>query len=164
MATFVSPVGRPEPARDQFEPPSIVFQTPPASPATYTMLGLVGSTAMASIWPPSAGPPFEVGQQAASGLMSVTVTGDTAAPIAFGARVGGAGAVAANGAATGSASVAVAARRAETSALTNGAVRGRLMPPQSTKIGGCYGQDRKSTRLNSSHVKISYAVFCLKKK
>src|SRR5690606_40964653 len=27
-----------------------------------------------------------------------------------------------------------------------------------TKIG-----DRKSTRLNSSHVKISYAVFCLKK-
>src|SRR5690606_41366848 len=27
---------------------------------------------------------------------------------------------------------------------------------------GC--RDRKSTRLNSSHVKISYAVFCLKKK
>src|SRR5207302_11203493 len=26
------------------------------------------------------------------------------------------------------------------------------------------GADRKSTRLNSSHVKISYAVFCLKKK
>src|SRR5690606_40201006 len=25
------------------------------------------------------------------------------------------------------------------------------------------GQDRKSTRLNSSHVKTSYAVFCLKK-
>src|SRR3712207_7773940 len=25
-------------------------------------------------------------------------------------------------------------------------------------------QDRKSTRLNSSHAKISYAVFCLKKK
>src|SRR5690606_41580711 len=25
------------------------------------------------------------------------------------------------------------------------------------------GRDRKSTRLNSSHVKISYAVFCLKK-
>src|SRR5690625_6287914 len=25
-----------------------------------------------------------------------------------------------------------------------------------------YGQDRKSTRLNSSHVAISYAVFCLK--
>src|SRR5436309_4266246 len=34
----------------------------------------------------------------------------------------------------------------------------------------CHGEDngylpdRKSTRLNSSHVKISYAVFCLKKK
>src|SRR5699024_12378518 len=30
------------------------------------------------------------------------------------------------------------------------------------RIGG--RQDRKSTRLNSSHVSISYAVFCLKKK
>src|SRR5438477_8767772 len=29
-------------------------------------------------------------------------------------------------------------------------------------LGG--GQDRKSTRLNSSHMSISYAVFCLKKK
>src|SRR5690606_42147523 len=28
----------------------------------------------------------------------------------------------------------------------------------------CGFLDRKSTRLNSSHVKISYAVFCLKKK
>src|SRR5207253_10605456 len=27
-----------------------------------------------------------------------------------------------------------------------------------------FGADRKSTRLNSSHVAISYAVFCLKKK
>src|SRR5207302_11087198 len=34
------------------------------------------------------------------------------------------------------------------------------------KLAGCYlaVEDRKSTRLNSSHVKISYAVFCLKKK
>src|SRR2546430_12187733 len=33
--------------------------------------------------------------------------------------------------------------------------------------GGCIalpGEDRKSTRLNSSHSQISYAVFCLKKK
>src|SRR6266700_5054595 len=30
--------------------------------------------------------------------------------------------------------------------------------------GGMMAADRKSTRLNSSHVKISYAVFCLKKK
>src|SRR5437868_15516361 len=28
----------------------------------------------------------------------------------------------------------------------------------------CLRKDRKSTRLNSSHVSISYAVFCLKKK
>src|SRR5699024_12542685 len=38
------------------------------------------------------------------------------------------------------------------------------------KVGGAmvvwrvFGVDRKSTRLNSSHVSISYAVFCLKKK
>src|SRR5256885_10706945 len=29
---------------------------------------------------------------------------------------------------------------------------------------GTIGEDRKSTRLNSSHLVISYAVFCLKKK
>src|SRR3989442_6847413 len=38
----------------------------------------------------------------------------------------------------------------------------------STEIGAFLRQsamrDRKSTRLNSSHVRISYAVFCLKKK
>src|SRR5690606_40636545 len=33
--------------------------------------------------------------------------------------------------------------------------------PQRTPVSKI---DRKSTRLNSSHVKISYAVFCLKKK
>src|SRR5690554_5160552 len=31
-------------------------------------------------------------------------------------------------------------------------------------VCGEVGEDRKSTRLNSSHVRISYAVFCLKKK
>src|SRR5690606_41090089 len=31
-------------------------------------------------------------------------------------------------------------------------------------VAGGPVKDRKSTRLNSSHVKISYAVFCLKKK
>src|SRR3712207_9385173 len=31
-------------------------------------------------------------------------------------------------------------------------------------IQGAWLQDRKSTRLNSSHANISYAVFCLKKK
>src|SRR5205085_3951290 len=34
----------------------------------------------------------------------------------------------------------------------------------STRAGGGRGGDRKSTRLNSSHSQISYAVFCLKKK
>src|SRR5690349_21880718 len=31
-------------------------------------------------------------------------------------------------------------------------------------VARVHGLDRKSTRLNSSHVEISYAVFCLKKK
>src|SRR2546427_6352025 len=33
-----------------------------------------------------------------------------------------------------------------------------------TADNGVYVRDRKSTRLNSSHSQISYAVFCLKKK
>src|SRR5690606_40820508 len=36
--------------------------------------------------------------------------------------------------------------------------------PISVFESGAILLDRKSTRLNSSHVKISYAVFCLKKK
>src|SRR3989454_6501781 len=32
------------------------------------------------------------------------------------------------------------------------------------RLAARYGLDRKSTRLNSSHLVISYAVFCLKKK
>src|SRR5947209_19360634 len=32
------------------------------------------------------------------------------------------------------------------------------------RLSGAHGKDRKSTRLNSSHANISYAVFCLKKK
>src|SRR5438132_2067041 len=32
------------------------------------------------------------------------------------------------------------------------------------RVAGLFGVDRKSTRLNSSHTVISYAVFCLKKK
>src|SRR5258707_4029899 len=41
-----------------------------------------------------------------------------------------------------------------------GAARAVIRPAR----GGIPGQDRKSTRLNSSHANISYAVFCLKKK
>src|SRR5688572_31907055 len=46
----------------------------------------------------------------------------------------------------------------------------RLEPGAEVQIDGPYGdfllpkEDRKSTRLNSSHSQISYAVFCLKKK
>src|SRR3989442_8944006 len=36
--------------------------------------------------------------------------------------------------------------------------------PHCGKTARPAGRDRKSTRLNSSHVRISYAVFCLKKK
>src|SRR5436305_10638101 len=36
--------------------------------------------------------------------------------------------------------------------------------PSTKLIFACGRRDRKSTRLNSSHVRISYAVFCLKKK
>src|SRR6266480_4978014 len=36
--------------------------------------------------------------------------------------------------------------------------------PLVTPAPAGYGPDRKSTRLNSSHMSISYAVFCLKKK
>src|SRR5207249_8841452 len=37
-------------------------------------------------------------------------------------------------------------------------------PPDEAKDAAAAPPDRKSTRLNSSHVSISYAVFCLKKK
>src|SRR5699024_4080654 len=46
----------------------------------------------------------------------------------------------------------------------------RVLPPFTSEDGGRWYTgtdvkgDRKSTRLNSSHVSISYAVFCLKKK
>src|SRR5690349_23848491 len=49
-------------------------------------------------------------------------------------------------------------------ALTCGSWRGGTA---ATRRSACYSRrtaDRKSTRLNSSHVEISYAVFCLKKK
>src|SRR5688500_19501495 len=44
----------------------------------------------------------------------------------------------------------------------------RENPSARVVVTGCYAtrrpEDRKSTRLNSSHLVISYAVFCLKKK
>src|SRR5690606_42104783 len=40
----------------------------------------------------------------------------------------------------------------------------RRMPGTFWARGPCTSRDRKSTRLNSSHVKISNAAFCLRKK
>src|SRR5207302_8746940 len=51
-----------------------------------------------------------------------------------------------------------------------GGIRGAYRPARARRHAGpaaanaTKATDRKSTRLNSSHVKISYAVFCLKKK
>src|SRR5207249_10103299 len=44
--------------------------------------------------------------------------------------------------------------------------QGQLLatPMQIARFMSAIAKDRKSTRLNSSHVSISYAVFCLKKK
>src|SRR3712207_8125637 len=42
--------------------------------------------------------------------------------------------------------------------------RGGSVRASERQRGGGAGEDRKSTRLNSSHANISYAVFCLKKK
>src|SRR3712207_6930622 len=42
--------------------------------------------------------------------------------------------------------------------------RASTVSPPSVSVGPPCARDRKSTRLNSSHANISYAVFCLKKK
>src|SRR3712207_7660122 len=48
-------------------------------------------------------------------------------------------------------------------AARRGARAARRAPLQGARDAGAL-EDRKSTRLNSSHANISYAVFCLKKK
>src|SRR2546430_10630971 len=58
--------------------------------------------------------------------------------------------------------------RAPPSARATGTAGSRVSPPPVSERGGASEcpppEDRKSTRLNSSHSQISYAVFCLKKK
>src|SRR2546427_5293129 len=53
-------------------------------------------------------------------------------------------------------------RSAPSSTARSGPGTPRERPPLRTRPLSC--PDRKSTRLNSSHSQISYAVFCLKKK
>src|SRR5690606_41792363 len=48
--------------------------------------------------------------------------------------------------------------------LGHSACDAAFRPRPRSSLGAGRLRDRKSTRLNSSHVKISYAVFCLKKK
>src|SRR5690606_40725200 len=59
-------------------------------------------------------------------------------------------------------------RSTSCSAATIGSLASLVLPTTRTIGRSCMkphaSTDRKSTRLNSSHVKISYAVFCLKKK
>src|SRR5256885_3955013 len=54
------------------------------------------------------------------------------------------------------------AKKGGGTAFENVRVRALRLPRQAVEGGKC--GDRKSTRLNSSHLVISYAVFCLKKK
>src|SRR5690625_6953076 len=50
------------------------------------------------------------------------------------------------------------------SGTSNSSTQRRTRQLYCTCLGSNTVRDRKSTRLNSSHVAISYAVFCLKKK
>src|SRR5690625_7059212 len=56
------------------------------------------------------------------------------------------------------------ALRGYRSRLASAVAAGHAPPIRQVDACIVQSQDRKSTRLNSSHVAISYAVFCLKKK
>src|SRR5713101_3498454 len=60
--------------------------------------------------------------------------------------------------------VAMAERLAITDAMTAADLHDALAPLGGDLMVRAIGADRKSTRLNSSHMSISYAVFCLTKK
>src|SRR5690606_41708864 len=61
-------------------------------------------------------------------------------------------------------SAAARAPRKKVAAATGVGARAGLGDVAVATTPRASSRDRKSTRLNSSHVKISYAVFCLKKK
>src|SRR5690349_22881308 len=63
-----------------------------------------------------------------------------------------------------SGSGSVAHRRQVVACSVGSAHRGQAGPSSTSDALQALHRDRKSTRLNSSHVEISYAVFCLKKK
>src|SRR5438552_6115028 len=67
------------------------------------------------------------------------------------------------GAVVGIVARAEAPRPADRVDIIAGHDRGRRVASGGTRLDGA-ARDRKSTRLNSSHQIISYAVFCLKKK
>src|SRR5437667_4784327 len=52
----------------------------------------------------------------------------------------------------------------QVSGLPTHVIELRTLTPTEVKSRAWANPDRKSTRLNSSHITISYAVFCLKKK
>src|SRR3712207_7162276 len=60
----------------------------------------------------------------------------------------------------------VARAAGEVLAVYAGDILQLLVRVAAARLPGCQlrAEDRKSTRLNSSHANISYAVFCLKKK
>src|SRR5947199_5194781 len=58
----------------------------------------------------------------------------------------------------------LAERRGPGRVFPPGAIRAECGGRRSCSGAGRDARDRKSTRLNSSHLGISYAVFCLKKK
>src|SRR5690606_41240375 len=75
------------------------------------------------------------------------------------------------------ADIAILGRDIEVAHDRHRLIRGETLLQQRLQVGvelglgwklhrmvAAFALDRKSTRLNSSHVKISYAVFCLKKK
>src|SRR5439155_10069793 len=55
-------------------------------------------------------------------------------------------------------------RRQDSAGQRCGFAVARVSPGRGARAAAKPHRDRKSTRLNSSHVAISYAVFCLKKK